>query len=79
MEFKVISKDAEVEYLYKAGSAMGKAKMPVVKAQAIVNADKKAKITNDYSEFPIKAGDYYFPGKLVLEEKEDKKPSEKEK
>ena len=76
MEFKVISKDAEVEYLYKAGSCMGKAKMPVVKAQAIVNADKKAKITNDYSEFPIKAGDYYFPGKLVLEEK---KPTKKEK
>ena len=76
MEFKVISKDAEVDYLYKAGSCMGKAKMPVVKAQAIVNADKKAKITNDYSEFPIKAGDYYFPGKLVLEEK---KPTKKEK
>ena len=76
MEFKGISKDAEVDYLYKAGSCMGKAKMPVVKAQAIVNADKKAKITNDYSEFPIKAGDYYFPGKLVLEEK---KPTKKEK
>lgn len=76
MEFKVISKEAEVEYLYKAGSCMGKAKMPVVKAQAIVNADKKAKITNDYAEFPIKANDYYFPGKLVLEEK---KPTKKEK
>ena len=73
MEFKVISKDAEVEYLYKAGSCMGKAKMPVVKAQAIVNADKKAKITNEYSNFPIKSGDYYFPGKLVLDEKADKK------
>ena len=73
MEFKVISKDAEVDYLYKAGSAMGKAKMPVVKAQAIVNADKKAKITNEYAEFPIKANDYYFPGKLVLDEKADKK------
>ena len=73
MEFKVISKDAEVEYLYKAGSCMGKAKMPVVKAQAIVNADKKAKITNDYSNFSIKSGDYYFPGKLVMDEKADKK------
>ena len=73
MEFKVIGKDAEVEYLYKAGSCMGKAKMPVVKAQAIVNADKKAKITNEYSNFPIKSGDFYFPGKLVLDEKADKK------
>ena len=73
MEFKVIGKDAEVEYLYKAGSCMGKAKMPVVKAQAIVNADKKAKITNEYSNFPIKSGDYYFPGKLVLDEKPSKK------
>ena len=75
MEFKVISKEAEVEYLYKAGSAMGKAKMPVVKAQAIVNADKKAKITNEHKDFPIKSGDYYFPGKLVM----DEKPSKKEK
>ena len=73
MEFKVIGKDAEVEYLYKAGSCMGKAKMPVVKAQAIVNADKKAKITNEHADFPIKAGDFYFPGKLVLDEKADKK------
>ena len=73
MEFKVISKDAEVEYLYKAGSCMGKAKMPVVKAQAIVNADKKAKITNEYAEFPIKANDYYFPGKLVIEKADKKK------
>ena len=73
MEFKVIGKDAEVEYLYKAGSCMGKAKMPVVKAQAIVNADKKAKITNEHAEFPIKSGDFYFPGKLVMDEKADKK------
>lgn len=73
MEFKVISKDAEVEYLYKAGSCMGKAKMPVVKAQAIVNADKKAKITNEHADFPIKSGDFYFPGKLVMDEKADKK------
>lgn len=73
MEFKVIGKDAEVEYLYKAGSCMGKAKMPVVKAQAIVNADKKAKITNEHADFPIKSGDFYFPGKLVLDEKADKK------
>lgn len=76
MEFKIISNDAEVEYLYKAGSAMGKSKMPVVKAQAIVNADKKAKITNEYKDFPIKAGDFYFPGKLVMDEK---KPTKKEK
>ena len=73
MEFKVISKDAEVEYLYKAGSCMGKAKMPLVKAQAIVNADKKAKITNEHTGFEIKTGDYYFPGKLVISEKADKK------
>ena len=73
MEYKVISKDAEVEYLYKAGSCMGKAKMPVVKAQAIVNADKKAKITNEHDDFPIKSGDFYFPGKLVMDEKADKK------
>ena len=73
MEFKVIGKDAEVEYLYKAGSYMGKAKMPVVKAQAIVNADKKAKITNEHADFPIKSGDFYFPGKLVIDEKADKK------
>lgn len=73
MEFKVISTDAEVEYLYKAGSCMGKAKMPVVKAQAIVNADKKAKITNEHADFPIKSGDFYFPGKLVMDEKADKK------
>lgn len=73
MEFKVIGKDAEVEYLYKAGSCMGKAKMPVVKAQAIVNADKKAKITNEHADFPIKSGDFYFPGKLVMDEKADKK------
>ena len=73
MEYKVISKDAEVEYLYKAGTCMGKSKMPVVKAQAIVNADKKAKITNEYAEFPIKSGDFYFPGKLVMGEKADKK------
>ena len=77
MEFKVISKEAEVEYLYKAGTCMGKSKMPVVKAQAIVNADKKAKITNEYAEFPIKAGDFYFPGKLVLDEKSDKAKKEK--
>ena len=73
MEFKVIGKDAEVEYLYKAGSCMGKAKMPVVKAQAIVNADKKAKITNEHADFPIKSGDFYFPGKLVMDEQSDKK------
>ena len=73
MEFKVISKDAEVEYLYKAGSNFGKAKMPTVKAQAIVNADKKAKITNEHTGFEIKAGDFYFPGKLVIDEKADKK------
>ena len=73
MEYKVISKDAEVEYLYKAGSCMGKSKMPVVKAQAIVNADKKAKITNEHADFPIKSGDFYFPGKLVMDEKADKK------
>ena len=73
MEFKVISKEAEIEYLYKAGSCMGKAKMPVVKAQAIVNADKKAKITNEHADFPIKSGDFYFPGKLVMDEKADKK------
>jgi hypothetical protein len=73
MEFKVISKEAEVEYLYKAGSCMGKAKMPVVKVQAIVNADKKAKITNEHADFPIKSGDFYFPGKLVMDEKADKK------
>lgn len=73
MEFKVIGKDAEVEYLYKAGSCMGKAKMPVVKAQAIVNADKKAKITNEHTGFEIKANDYYFPGKLVMDEKASKK------
>ena len=73
MEYKVIGKDAEVEYLYKAGSCMGKAKMPVVKAQAIVNADKKAKITNEHADFPIKSGDFYFPGKLVMDEKADKK------
>ena len=77
MEFKVISKETEVEYLYKAGTCMGKSKMPVVKAQAIVNADKKAKITNEYAEFPIKAGDFYFPGKLVLDEKPDKAKKEK--
>lgn len=76
MEFQIISKDSEVEYLYKAGSAFGKSKMPVIKAQAIVNADKKAKITNDFESFPIKAGDYYFPGKLVIDEK---KPTKKEK
>lgn len=73
MEFKVIGKEAEVEYLYKAGSCMGKAKMPVVKAQAIVNADKKAKITNEHADFPIKSGDFYFPGKLVMDEKSSKK------
>lgn len=73
MEFKVIGKDAEVEYLYKAGSCMGKSKMPVVKAQAIVNADKKAKITNEHTGFEIKSGDFYFPGKLVMGEKADKK------
>lgn len=73
MEFKVIGKDAEVEYLYKAGSCTGKAKMPVVKAQAIVNADKKAKITNEHADFPIKSGDFYFPGKLVMDEKPSKK------
>ena len=77
MEFKVIGKDAEVEYLYKAGSCMGKAKMPVVKAQAIVNADKKAKITNEHADFPIKSGDFYFPGKLVINEKADKAKKEK--
>lgn len=73
MEYKVISKDAEVEYLYKAGTCMGKSKMPLVKAQAIVNADKKAKITNEHADFPIKSGDFYFPGKLVMDEKADKK------
>lgn len=77
MEFKVIGKDTEVEYLYKAGSCMGKAKMPVVKAQAIVNADKKAKITNEHADFPIKSGDFYFPGKLVLDEKPSKTKKEK--
>ena len=78
MGFKVIGNDAEVEYLYKAGSCMGKAKMPVVKAQAIVDADKKAKITNEHADFPIKSGDYYFPGKLVLDEKKaDKAKKEK--
>lgn len=77
MSYKVIGKDSEVDYLYKAGTAMGKAKMPIVKAQAIVNADKKAKITNDFTDFPIKAGDFYFPGKLVLDE--EKKPTKKEK
>ena len=76
MEFKVISKDEEVEYLYKAGSNFGKAKMPTVKAQAIVNADKKAKITNEHTGFEIKAGDFYFPGKLVIE-KSDKAKKEK--
>ena len=77
MGFKVIGNDAEVDYLYKAGSCMGKAKMPVVKAQAIVDADEKAKITNEHADFPIKSGDYYFPGKLVI--KEEKPTAKKEK